>query len=696
MQKLQLYIENERVELFDDETVSLTQSIQNVKDIDKVFTTYTKTFSVPAGKNNNKIFKHYYNFDIVDGFDARIKVGAKIELNTMPFRKGKVKLEGVTLKNRKPHTYKITFFGDTVELKDLLGDDDLSDLGTELDAYNRVTTSDSMRGGLYTDPATNDMVVPLITHTQRLYYNSSENVSDTGNLYRHSSGAGNKHGLLWTELKWALRVDAIVRAIERKYNLTFSNDFFDSSNPQYYDLFMWLHRKSGKADKGDQTETFTRLVNTFPGGTYNTFFMTDTLFFPAYNSADVNVWKLLLRRTTTSFTYTVTIYGDDTPIHTFDVTTVGTYQYTMPILDWDNYLEFKVEISYSAAGTLDMDFVIWQVDYYDYNTGFNTSEQVSTGAFTVDAEFEFVVSNQIPEIKTIDFLTGLFKMFNLTAFVQKDGIVYVDTLDNFYANQTTSFSPWNITEYVDTESQDVNVALPFREINFRYKDTNTFLAKQHNNLFNSEWGALKYTQTDANGNRVSGQLYKVEAPFSHMKFERLVDLDDNTQTSVQWGWSVDQSQNPYKGAPLLFYPVRQRTEDDGAFVQLSYVTEVNDDGTFKTVEGLGGTINMPSNSVSFDVATSDDNIHYKNEFNEYAPSDNFAGTLFNNFYVSYIEKVFNPKQRITKVKAFLPLNILRRYSLADIFVYNDHEYKINQITTNLQSGESTIELLNVI
>lgn len=693
MQKLQLYIEDERVELFNDETVSLTQSIQNVKDIAKVFTAFTKTFSVPASKKNNKIFKHFYNFDIVDGFDARIKVGAKIELNTMPFRKGKVKLEGVTLKNRKPYTYKVTFFGDAVELKDVLGDDDLSDLGSELDTYNRVTTSGSMYGGLFTDPATNDMVVPLITHTQRLYYNSSENIDETGNLYRQSSGTGGKHGLLWTELKWALRVDAIVKAMERKYNLTFSNDFFNSSNAQYYDLFMWLHRKSGKADKGEQAETFTRLVNTFPGGTYNTFLMTDTYFFPVYDEADINFWKLLLRRTTTSFPYTVTIYGDDTPIHTFDVTTVGTFQYNMPQSDWGTYSQFKIEISYAAAATLEMDFIIWQVDYKN-SLGEFASEQASTGAFDVDAEFEFVVSNQIPEIKTIDFLTGLFKMFNLTAFVQEDGTVYVDTLDNFYANQTTSFSPWNITEYVDTESQDVNVALPFREVNFRYKDTETFLAKQHNNLFNSEWGALRYTQTDANGNRVSGQLYKVEAPFSHMKFERLVDLDDNTQTTVQWGWSVNENQQPYKGAPLLFYPVRQRTEDAGAFIQLSYVTEVNDDGTFKTVQGLGGTINMPSNSVSFDVATSDDNIHYKNEFNEFAPDEDFSGTLFNNFYINYIQDVFNPKQRLTKVKAFLPLNILRRFSLADVFVYNDHEYKINQITTNLQSGESTIELLN--
>ena len=55
--------------MFKDESVSITQSIQNVKDIAKVFTEFTKTFTLPASKTNNKIFKHYYEFDIVDGFD---------------------------------------------------------------------------------------------------------------------------------------------------------------------------------------------------------------------------------------------------------------------------------------------------------------------------------------------------------------------------------------------------------------------------------------------------------------------------------------------------------------------------------------------------------------------------------------------------------------------------------------------------
>ena len=66
MQTLQLYIDSnydpnavtyQRVDLFKDETVSLTQSIQNVRDIAKIFTDFTQTFTIPASKENNKLFR---------------------------------------------------------------------------------------------------------------------------------------------------------------------------------------------------------------------------------------------------------------------------------------------------------------------------------------------------------------------------------------------------------------------------------------------------------------------------------------------------------------------------------------------------------------------------------------------------------------------------------------------------------------
>ena len=170
---------HKRVDMFKDESVSITQTIQNVKDISKVFTDFTKTFNLPASSTNNKLFKHYYNSDIVDAdntlisdFDARKRRDAIIELNHMPFKKGKIRLDGVDMKNNKPYTYKVTFFGDTVNLSTLLGDDDLSNLDTELEDYNQTYSTTQLRSKLV--GSISDVITPLITHTRRLIYDASD------------------------------------------------------------------------------------------------------------------------------------------------------------------------------------------------------------------------------------------------------------------------------------------------------------------------------------------------------------------------------------------------------------------------------------------------------------------------------------------------------------------------------------------
>ena len=117
MQKLQLYLGSDRIDLFGDESVSVTQTIQNVRDISKVFTDFSQTFSVPASPKNNLLFKHYYNFNIAGGFDALNKVAGSIELNSIPFKDGFIRLEGVDLRKEKAYAYRITFFGKTVNLK---------------------------------------------------------------------------------------------------------------------------------------------------------------------------------------------------------------------------------------------------------------------------------------------------------------------------------------------------------------------------------------------------------------------------------------------------------------------------------------------------------------------------------------------------------------------------------------------------
>ena len=70
----------------------------------------------------------------MEGFDNQLIANARIELNHFAFKEGKIRLESVTMRNNVPSMYKVTFFGNTITLNDLIGEDSL----TALDWLNKL------------------------------------------------------------------------------------------------------------------------------------------------------------------------------------------------------------------------------------------------------------------------------------------------------------------------------------------------------------------------------------------------------------------------------------------------------------------------------------------------------------------------------------------------------------------------------
>ena len=706
MQELQLYIESDRLDLFTDEAVSITQTIQNVKDPSKIFTAFTQTFSVPASSNNNKIFQHYYNYNITGGYDARTKKAGRIELNTIPFKTGRIKLEGVSLKNNLAHTYRITFFGNTVELPDILGDDKLGSLPFSEAKYNLTYDSDTVKTKLEIASGVGaHIITPLITHTQALFYNSASSThNDAGNLHWHNASGTN--GVDWNELKYALRLYEILEQIEAKYttandyasNIAFSTDFFNTTNLSFYNLYMWLHRKSGDVEPASQVTSFQTLIAPYSGTVSNIVVGYSTITIPSnlvtspnrIISADVEL------ENTSGIACSVIVSLNGSPIVTSPFVT-GNQSIAVPSMVANGI--YSVTIQHEEE--VNIDDVIWTID--GIASGSSYTDTVSSGALTLFENFDFIVSQQIPEISIMSFLTGLFKMFNLVAYVNDDGLIVVRPLE---ATSGVSYSyltsadvsgldapiDYEISKYVDVSERAVDIALPYKEVIYAYEGTGTYFAKQHNQLYSANWGALRYIGgTEATGTgginyNASTEVYKVLVPFEHMKYQRMVNRNGGASTTIQWGWSVNESQQAYVGKPLIFYAVKQSTGTTSiAFQEGSGVTD--------SISNYW----IPSNSLYLDPATGKQNINFGAELNEYDDgSDEFTDTLFSVYHSEYIIDVFNTRRRITQLTSYLPLRIIYNFKLNDTFTINAETYLINSITTNLQSGKSKMELLNQV
>tara|TARA_B110000967_G_C18882523_1_gene561918 strand:+ start:688 stop:2904 length:2217 start_codon:yes stop_codon:yes gene_type:complete len=738
MQQVQLFIKDQssvyqRVELFNDETISLTQSIQNIKDVAKVFTDFTKTFTIPATKDTNKLFKHYYNFDITGGFDARVKTVGLIKLNGVDFKKGKIKLEGVDLKDNKPNAYRVTFFGDLVDLKDIIGEDLLSDLwfldnakedGTGQATFVREYSSEKIKRNLKgldttvsftnasgsTETYLNAIKTPLLSCKNRLYYDSGTSSGVDGNLWwENGTSETHQHGVYWEDLKYSIAVYVIVKAIEVKYNITFSNDFFDYTTEEYSSLMMLMHRKKGQAEADYSTgiRQYTDYVDTMGVETgitsedYTLSGVTYPLRVDSYNDrAEVSGfftgtppagWDR-------QYFYTVTLSPDDNQLfysaylyfgnsiiasaegiqgeHTF--TSIGG-------LGSSTNGNWSIRIESADTITFGTGRITWRFRFVETSTGTTIrtgTQKVNASEFKVERKFDWLPSQQLPKMKVLDFLTGLWKMFNLTAYVEDDGTIKVQKLDAFYSGATS----YDVTEFVDVNTSQVNIALPYKQINFRFKGNKTLLASKFNQLNNREFATLEYK--GENPNNWVGNEYKVEVPFEKMVYERLSNDANNRTTTIMYGFMADDNQEPYIGSPLLHYATLQSPTS-------TYVPSISFRDTTVAHSEITDPIFMPSNQVDFTTNTNKNTINFYAELNEWTATVNL-NSLFEENYKEYIQDVFNEKRRLTKVKAFLPITILSKYTLADTFIISGNKYKINSITTNLQTGESDMELLNEV
>ena len=732
MQKLILYIQPQvtftttaqdyvQLDLMESDLITLTQVIQDVRSIDKVFTDYSRTFNLPASKNNNKIFKWWYNPDL-EGFDNQVMANARIELNHFAFKEGKIRLESVTMRNNQPSMYKVTFFGNTVKLNDLIGEDKLQNLAW-LNNFNHEFSNGNVKNGLefgldftinsvsYPDA----IIYPLIAHSQQYIYDATNN-TDSGLNISTNSSHHTRRGVFPEDLKPAILIKNIIKAIEQQYSLTFkTGEFFDSTHMNNF--YMWLHRDKGKfVSEGNRlidNESFTCISSTancnhFSSSTYNAYFNTSKGTYTFYDTLSAGLgipekfdFAIEVTPSNLSNPYTIeivdiltdTVYATAENLTGVDSinTSFGNDSFTTVQINSNQTYEIAARIKSNFTMTFD---VAIQIDhrYFDYsfNDYLTKSATYDSDSSTIALVSDMIISREIPDIKVLDFLNGLFKMFNLTSFVNFDGEIVVQRLDDFYDGGDTI----DITEYIKTDEHTVNNTIPFSEVDLEYAEPKSILAQTFLNTNNRKYGEVEY-KTNASDKKI----YKVTAPFEHMLFSRLSDLTDNTLTDLQTGCFLDEELNPSIGMPLLFYGIYRTNISTPINVVFTTRPEVY--GALADTTGVNYNIDdywMPHHANELGSASTPPsiNLNFGSEIDTYNLTD-YSGqnnSLFLKNYQNYITRVFDKKTRLYKFSAVLPLKTLLKLTLDDKVIIGTKIFTINSMTTKLQSGETEFELLN--
>jgi len=658
MRSVQVYIEGRRLELFQDEQISVNSSVQNIADISKVFTDFSQSFTVPASPYNNEIFEHFYQSDVDGTIDHNIRRRAKIEIDLTDFRRGKIQLEKANLKDGQVESYTITFYGDIRTLKDAFGEDKLNNLdltslefaydGTEI--YNRIT-----------DTATDyDVRYPLIANTRFWTYGdaTAEDITTNGGAIQYD------------ELFPAVKVSKLFEAIENTYGLTFTGTFL--TDPRFTKCFLFgKNTNEWQFITEAQDIDFNSIITNFIGGLnpYN----ASTYIDLTENSINVqyliDVTTHTITINVTSITGVGTYYIDVFQDGNYNQTLEGTTTGNLPPISIQNTIGLNTDYTFKvkANAPITIDFAITYAINGIFDDPITSQPTYASNYAVIDTNSNTLTGNvnlnsTLPDFKVADFFTGVLKQFNATCVGVGTDTFEVLPLDEWYAQGVIT----DVTEYTDITSIDVERIKLYKKISFKYQKSESFENRRFFTTTEREYGDLDY-QFDYDGNE-----YVIQQPFENLKFLEF------TGSGVFVGYCLNQNYQAYTPKPVLLYFYGQGT----ALTPIKFFDDTTtQDITDYAIFGQDLIYQNTNYSLNWGAEIS------------LIQQQTVQNGLYQTYYFPYLVNLYNLKNRLYKVKTILPVSLLTSLRLNDRLVIRDKRYIINEMKSNLTTGEVNFSLL---
>jgi hypothetical protein len=654
MRQVQVYIEGLKIELFEDEQINVTSSVQNINDISKVFTDFSQSFTVPASTVNNQIFQHFYQTDVDSTIDHNIRRNALIEIDLTTFRRGKIQIEKANVKNGMPENYQLTFYGEIRTLKDLFGEDKLNQLdfnalefaytGTQI--YNRIT-----------DIATDyDVRYPLIASNRVWEYRQgTENVTQ------------NAHAIQYDELFPAVKINKIFGEIENKYGVTFTGTFL--TDPKFTQCFLYGKNTNEYTFLTESTDVVIDQVtatviedNTLPnpGDLTYTDIYQDEINVLFAQDVQFSVISFQVLNQSTIGTWYIDVFQDGSFYQSIEGNTTGVFGNIsfQNVSGLDTTLTFKMK----ATVAMNVDMLInYQITGVN---GLSNYAQISTVQTVLAGNVS--INSTLPDMKVGDFFSGVLKEFNATCVATSENTFEILPLEDWYSQGAIV----DITEHTDIDSIDIERIKLYKKIAFKYQQSESFVNRNFFKISNSEYGNMEYQFA------YDGDEYVIEVPFENLLFTR------STHSSGDYaifGYCLNESFNAYTPKPMLLYLYGESNDLS------SHPIKFYDGTTHQHIDSFalfGQDLTYQNEKYSLNFGAENSVIH----------EETIQQGLYAEYYFPYLVNLFNLKNRLVNVKTNLPISLLTNLQLNDRLIIRDKRYIINEMKSNLTTGQVDFSL----
>ena len=698
------------LDLYEEESMPLTLSVDDFKDVATKTQSYSKAFHLPATKKNNKFFGNIYDVtkkSDVYTFNQYKKTNIILKEDGFIIFKGFLRLIDIIDKDDEI-SYNVNLYSESVSLMDVIKNRKMFHLYLqELDhTYNKTSIQASQTGAL---PLTNALLTGSFagaagaTTTDVLKYPL---VDWSGNINRNATSAHVTSGAtannpslnkLEDGFRPFIKVKYLVDNIFDEAGFTYTSNFFDTTffSKLYMD-FNWGEDPNGSApNRNDYVRRETAAINTAIGQTYTNIPLSQA------NGGNTDLWD------NTDYKFT-------SDVNNLQVT--GTYaiqlENTSSVSAWSGEMRIcKFNANGSVVETFEKEKVLIATlgsgaISGSFQTVLNLGDYIQMQARDFNASADIYVSDTTQSYLNIDynnnpvsvvallntargqlgqweFFKGLITMFNLITLQDKqdpDNLIIEPYNDIF--TDTVDTLDW--THKVDISDIKLKPFDLHRKTVFQYQEDEEdypFMVYKHalgGYLYGS--ATINFTALDL----LEEEKEIIASPFGATMVKPLFDDISDLYAPVIYGANEDSTEfGSIKNSPRILYDTGVHTILDSYYIPAQ--NGIADDNA-TTYSLFSHTSAIPATSTDTDLNFGA--CQLCDVILGISPLDN----LYNTYYDQYFSELYSADVKTMTLKVMLTPEDIANFNFYDKIFIKNREYRVDKI--NYQPNElSTVDFI---
>jgi hypothetical protein len=662
------------LDLYENEKMHLNYKFTDITDFASVGN-YSQEFRVPASATNVDFFGAIFNVNFDGWFDFRKKVEAVLTVNTIPIASGHIQVKKLYWQSGKLFEFEVVFFGEVPNLARLLNEKKLKDI-------ENIVAGDLDYDLLHANVETPPNAHTILTLCDK--WNLTASNPEGQPVYSNTVPISLLYKPLYVgHMTPAVKAQYLFDEIMNDAGLQYSSDYLGDILENVYVPFVngqYLNANNGLNDIASNVGLATTITNVpfTPYGSGSLFDLYTN--FTEYEDAG-NDWSsgIYTAPFTGTFTFKCWMNGQARPLGTVGVGTVefgfyldsGAFYSAISVgtafindLTYDQNITLQLTageqvkfyftaILYQQFGDLEIDFTgNANVDYS--GTGV---ELVSVGtALTGDT---CVMEFNAPDMKQIDFMTSIQKMFNLVFVADKTlpNTLRIEPMVEYIASGNTL--DWS-------QKLDLSKDIMYSPTTDLQKAKFTFTYTEDGDYFNSIY---------KDNGRIYGRYEVTESDFE------VINEFATGEEKVELAFASTPSA-PVENTDVV---VPKFLNAEGQFVQpkprilyyfADFFVNMYDEVSDSVIQTAVKCLN---NYSTMNATVTDNDLNFAPEIPPHTIIANPYNNLYNRWWRNYYRELFDGQARILEGMFALTLNDIFTFQFSDKIWIIDSWWRVMDI-----------------